>query len=86
MKSQKIVGALAALILISTFTGIVYVTPMDAFKEVPEQAELSTLSEAPSKTARFLWGERLLDIISQALIVFSAVICALTLFRGKKVD
>lgn len=86
MRSQRIAGALVALILVLTFVWIVYATPMDAFKRIPEQIELSEVSEALPQTARFLWGERLLNVISQAFIVFSAIIGALALFRGEKVD
>ncbi len=86
MRSQRIAGALVALIVILTFAWIVYATPMETFKGIPGQIELSELSEALPETARFLWGERLLNVVSQAFIVFSAVIGALALFRGEKVD
>lgn len=81
MRSKKIINGLTVVILISLFIWITYITPTELFKVVSEQAEMSTWSEAPVKTAGHFWNARLQNTVSQALVVFAAVVCALALLR-----
>lgn len=81
MKSKKIINGLTVVVLISLFIWITYITPIELFEVVPEQVEMSTWSEAPVKTAEYLWNTRLQNTVSQALVVFTAVVCALALLR-----
>lgn len=84
MKGQKIIRGLSSLTLLILLLWIVYKTPTDFFKGFPEQAEMATLDDSIIKTASFIWKERLLDVISQALLVFSAIICAMLLIGGRR--
>lgn len=86
MRIQRIFSGLVSLTLVLVLTWILFETPTDAFKGLPPGVGISTLNEAASNTAGYLWDKRLLDLISQALVVFSAVICVLALFRGEESD
>ncbi len=86
MRGVDVIRALSALALILIFVWVVYRTPISIFKGLPEEAEVTAIKEAALGTAAFLWKERLMDVISQALIIFSAIICAIVLIRREGDD
>jgi hypothetical protein len=86
MKPQNILGGLVTFLLVLISFWIVAVTPVTLFSYLPEEAKLSLVIEAPLKTAEYLWGERILDVVAQSLVILSAIISILTLLRGEKID
>ena len=78
-------GLLISIIILLIF---LYVSSQSTF-ELTSIARFSsdfakTAPEADISTAKYLWSNRTLDVIIQAILVFGAAACCITMLRPEK--
>jgi len=78
---MEVAGAILAIILTLTLISIIAFTPQDLFTPHPREASLSTRGGISNHESSYLWGERILDTLFQAWVIFTALVCILALLR-----
>lgn len=83
MRPASVIGALVTLALLWYMLNAVQLTPLDLISSIPGQAieNLAPPANAVGYEANYIWYNRILDTIFQALVLLTALISVMVLFR-----
>ena len=82
----RVAGLTTAVLVVLVFSMLIVRYEFPAFEYASPSAELieSETTEIGAKVSRFLWTNRLIDIIAQAFVLFAAAACCVAMLRAEE--
>ena len=83
VRAATIVGTIVALALLGYMLNSINLTPTSALSSVPEQSleNLASTKNVLNLEANYIWYNRILDTLFQAVVLLTALLSVLVLFR-----
>jgi len=82
----RVAGLTTTVLVVLVFSMLIVRYEFPAFEYASPSAELieSETTEIGAKVSRFLWTNRLIDIIAQAFVLFAAAACCVAMLRAEE--